>query len=203
MTAPIAVPSDLGVYLTGDAAGVDSERAAQILGLAQSLCETITSPLTSAALPVILGVAARAYSNVTSAATVGLGTAHIGYGTTGGSLGVGGLYLSRSDKSTLRRLAGRSGAFSIDLLPGAVPPTTVPNMTTVAPSQATTGALVTVTGWGFTGTTSVTLGGVTASFDVTTDVQIVVAIPAGAAGIVDLLITNAIGTSTPFPYVRS
>jgi hypothetical protein len=122
MTAPIAVPADLGVYLTGSAGGVDSARATQILGLAQTLCESITSPLTSAALPVILAVAARAFNNVTSATGVALGSGRIDYGSTGGSMGVGGLYLSRSDKSTLRRLAGRSGAFSIDLLPDPYPP---------------------------------------------------------------------------------
>jgi len=151
----------------------------------------------------VLAAAGRAYTNVTSAHDVALGSAHVGYGAPGVGLGVGGLYLSRSDIQALRRMAGRSGAFSIDLLPGAVPPTTVPNMTVVAPPLATTGALVTVTGWGFTGTTAVTLGGVTASFDVTTDVQIVFAVPAGTAGTVNLLITNAIGTSAAFPYVRA
>jgi hypothetical protein len=32
-------------------------------------------------------------------------------------MGVGGLYLSRSDKTTLRRLAGRGGGFSTSVLP--------------------------------------------------------------------------------------
>ena len=122
MSAPIADPSDLGVYLTGDPNGVEPARAAQILGLAQALCESITTPLTAAALPVVLSVAARAYNNVTSAHSVGLGSANISYGSQGSNMGVGGLYLSRSDKSTLRRLAGRSGAFSIDLLPTPWPP---------------------------------------------------------------------------------
>jgi ABC-type uncharacterized transport system permease subunit len=127
MTAPIAVPSDLGVYLTGDAFGVDIVRATQSLLLAQNLCETIWPALDATALGTVLAVAGRQYNNVTSAVTVGIGSGHIGYGTTGAAgatRGIGGLYLSRSDKSDLRRMAGRSGAFSIDLLPDPWPPVT-------------------------------------------------------------------------------
>jgi len=120
MTTPIAVPSDLGVYL--GVASIDSARATQILALSQALCETIWSTLDATALPVVLGVAGRAFNNVTSAHSVGLGSGQIAYGSQGSTTGIGGLYLSRSDKSTLRRLAGRSGAFSIDLLPDPWPP---------------------------------------------------------------------------------
>jgi len=115
MSTPIAVPADLGTYL-GDPA-IDTTRATLILGLAQDLCETIWSPIGPTALGTVLAVAARAFSNVSSAATVGIGTGHIGYGAPGASMGVGGLYLSRSDKTTLRRLAGRGGAFSVSVLP--------------------------------------------------------------------------------------
>lgn len=126
MSDPIATPADLGVYLTGDPAGVDTVRATQILGLAQDLCETIWSPVGATAKAVVLGVAARAYANVTSAHDVAIGSGRIGYGSQGSNVGIGGLYLSRSDKSTLRRLAGRSGAFSIDLLPDPYPPVPIP-----------------------------------------------------------------------------
>jgi len=122
MTAPIAVPSDLGVYLKDSA--IDTVRATQSLLLAQDLCATIWSALDATALGTVLAVAGRQYTNVASATTVGLGSGHIGYGTTGPGMGVGGLYLSRSDIRTLRRLAGRSGAFSIDLLPDPYPPVT-------------------------------------------------------------------------------
>jgi hypothetical protein len=120
MSTPIAMPADLGVYL--DDPAIDTVRATLILGLAQDLCETIVTPLSATALPVVLAVAARAFNNVTSAHQVGLGTAQIAYGSQGSNMGIGGLYLSRSDKSTLRRLAGRTGAFSIDLLPDPYPP---------------------------------------------------------------------------------
>ena len=115
MSAPIAVPSDLATYL-GDP-NINTARAAQSLQLAQDLCETIWSPIGPAALGTVLAVAARQYVNVSSANSVALGTGHIAYGAPGTSKGVGGLYLSRSDKTTLRRLAGRGGAFSVDVLP--------------------------------------------------------------------------------------
>lgn len=115
MSTPIAVPADLATYLGNP--NIDTARATQSLRLAQDLCETIWSPIGPAALGTVLAVAARQYVNVTSANSVALGTGHIAYGAPGTSQGVGGLYLSRSDKTTLRRLAGRGGAFSVDVLP--------------------------------------------------------------------------------------
>ena len=115
MSTPIAVPADLGTYL-GDPA-IDTVRATQSLLLAQDLCETIWSPLGATALGTLLAVAARAFNNVTSAHAMGIGSANISYGSPGTSVGVGGLYLSRSDQRTLRLLAGRGGAFSIDPTP--------------------------------------------------------------------------------------
>jgi len=115
MSTPIAVPADLGVYL-GDAA-IDPVRATLILAMAQALCETVVSPLPDTAMPIVLGVAARAYNNVTSAHSVGIGSASIAYGADRSSVGIGGMYLSRSDKQVLRRLAGRGGAFSVSTLP--------------------------------------------------------------------------------------
>lgn len=120
MTAPIVLPAELGVYLDDDA--IDTARAEMILSHAQILCETIVSPITAAAAPVVVAVAARAYNNVTSAHQLSLGTAHVTYGTQNTSMGVGGMYLSKSDVRTLRRLAGRSGAFGIDMLPDPWPP---------------------------------------------------------------------------------
>ncbi len=117
MTAPIAVPADLATYLGVDLATMDTVRATQSLQLAQDLCETIWSPIGATALGTILAVAARQFVNVSSAASVALGTGHIAYGAPGATQGVGGLYLSRSDKTTLRRLAGRGGGFSVSILP--------------------------------------------------------------------------------------
>ena len=117
MSTPIAVPADLGTYLQLEPGTIDTVRATQSLQLAQDLCETIWSPIGATALGTILAVAARQFNNPTSANNVALGTAHIGYGTPGTTQGIGGLYLSRSDKTTLRRLAGRGGGFSVSVLP--------------------------------------------------------------------------------------
>jgi hypothetical protein len=111
MGDPIAIPTDLGVYLKDP--DIDVARATLMLQLAQDLCETILTPLPATALGRVLAVAARAFANVTSAQDVNLGSGHIGYGASA----VGGLYLSRADKSALRLLAGRGGAFSIDPTP--------------------------------------------------------------------------------------
>lgn len=115
MSAPVASPADLQTYLGLDT--IDTNRAALILDLAQSLCETITTPLPSTARAVVLGVAARAFNNVSSATSIGLGSAHASYGAPGSGIGVGGLYLSRQDKANLRRLNGGTLAFSINTLP--------------------------------------------------------------------------------------
>lgn len=115
MSTPIATPADLGTYLENPA--IDTARATLILQLAQNLCETIWTPLGVTAMGILLGVAARAFNNVTSAHAMGIGSANISYGSPGTSVGVGGLYLSRSDQRTLRLLAGRGGAFSIDPTP--------------------------------------------------------------------------------------
>jgi hypothetical protein len=110
---PLATPDDLGVYL---GTTVDPTRAGLVLELAQGLCETVTSPLPPAAKGTVLAVAARAYNNVTSAHQAGIGSAQVSYGAPNSSVGIGGLFLSKTDTKTLRRLSGRTGAFSVDLL---------------------------------------------------------------------------------------
>jgi hypothetical protein len=110
---PLATPDDLGVYL---GTTVDPTRAALVLELAQGLCETVTSPLPAAAKGTVLAVAARAFNNVTSAHQAGIGSAQVSYGAPNSSVGIGGLFLSKTDTKTLRRLSGRTGAFSVDLL---------------------------------------------------------------------------------------
>jgi hypothetical protein len=129
MSDPLATPADLGTYL---GITVDTDRAALILDLAQGLCEGIVSPLPASAKAVVLAVAARAYNNVTSAHQAGIGSAQVSYGAPNSAVGVGGLYLSRSDKVTLRLAAGRGSAFSADTMPTGV--NAVQSVTVVATS---------------------------------------------------------------------
>lgn len=105
----VVLPDDLGTYLNTT---VDADRAYLLLGLAQSLCESILTPLPDGAAAVILDVAARAYGNPTNVQSQGVGGFTVGYGTVGG-----GLWLTRQNKATLRRLAGGGGAFTIDTTP--------------------------------------------------------------------------------------
>lgn len=113
MGNPLATPEELGVYLGRT---VDSERGELILQLAHDLCETVISPVPAEGKGVELAVAARAFNNVTSAHQAGIGSAQVSYGAPNSSVGIGGLFLSKSDRRTLRSLSGRKAAFSVDLI---------------------------------------------------------------------------------------
>lgn len=103
-------PNDLGTYLGGS--NVDEARAEMLLGLAAQLCESVVAPLPAAADAVVLDVAARAYVNPQNVSQQGAGPFTAAFA--GGN---GGLYLTRQNKATLRRLAGSGGAFTIDTMP--------------------------------------------------------------------------------------
>lgn len=113
MSDPLITPEDLGTYLNDDS--LDQERAAKMIDLAQQLCESVISPLPDVAEVVVTRVAARGYVTTTAARQYQLNEADAAYGTMSGP--VGGVYLTRSDKTDLRRLSGGGGAFSIDVLP--------------------------------------------------------------------------------------
>lgn len=112
--------TDFALYLDIESEELNSRRAGYILTKAQALCETIVTPLPAGADAVILDVAARAYVNPQQIQDAGVGTGHVQFGSTTNGASVGGLYLSRSNKTTLRNLAGRGSAFSADTLPAGV-----------------------------------------------------------------------------------
>lgn len=116
MSAPLVTPDDLGVYLNDS--GINVGRASAMITDAQTLCETIVSPLPTAASVVVKRVAARAY--VTTTTTKGAQIAAAGSPFVGTVGSAGGVWLTRADKADLRRLAGSGGAFSIDPLPKGV-----------------------------------------------------------------------------------
>jgi hypothetical protein len=115
MSTPVAEPNDLGVYLGVDV--IDVPRATLILQLANDLCESIVSPLPASAKGTVLEVASRVFVNPQNVLSESVGPYHVqhGSGTVGNSHG--GLFLSRANVATLRRLAGGTGAFSIDPTP--------------------------------------------------------------------------------------
>lgn len=101
--------ADLGTYL---GATIDEQRADTLIALATQLCQSIVNPLPGPADAVVLDVAARAYANPSNVTSQGVGPYSANFGPVGG-----GLWLTRQNKATLRRLAGSGGAFSIDTLP--------------------------------------------------------------------------------------
>lgn len=114
MSLPLVSSDDLGTYL--NVASIDAARADQILWLAQTLCESVVTPLPTGAEAVILDVAARAWVNPTNSQTTS-DTAGPFSETTSYSAVAGGLWLTRQNKAVLRRLAGSGGAFTIDAAP--------------------------------------------------------------------------------------
>lgn len=100
---------DLG---TAMGASVDPARATALIGYATSLCLSIVSPLPDGAEAVVIDVAARAYANLLNVQAESFGPSSATFGSVSG-----GLWLTRQNKATLRRLAGGGGAFTIDTAP--------------------------------------------------------------------------------------
>ena len=122
------------------------------------------------------------------------------------------------DKSERGNVLGYEVTFKIDrspelandhigewLIPAVAAATAAPTITSVVgdPDPAGTGELVTIAGSGFSTATAVTFGGTAASdFDILSDREIAAVMPAGAAGSVNVVVTNPIGASAPFAYTR-
>ena len=104
----VLTAEDLALYL--DLSEINEARADLMLAQAIALAESIVSPLPDAASAVILAVAGRAYANPQG----------ISYETVG-PIAVqrpqAGLYMTRDERRTLQRLAGRGGAFTVDPTP--------------------------------------------------------------------------------------
>ena len=83
-----------------------------------------------------------------------------------------------------------------------MPPTDVPNVWSIDPEGAVAADLVRMVGVGFTDATAVTVDGTAAEFLVVDDTLIHLVIPAGSAGDVPVVVTNAIGASDAFTYTR-
>lgn len=105
-------PADLATYLGAE---VDEARAQFLIDRATDLCLSIVTPLPAGSDAVVLDVAARAFTNPTNASSQNVGPFQTSYGGA-----AGGLWLTKQNKATLRRLAGGSSAFSIDPTPANV-----------------------------------------------------------------------------------
>ena len=96
---------------------IDGDRADLLIATAISLCQTVVTPLPEGAEAVVLSVAGRAYVNPQQVSYETIGPMSVQRPS-----GSGGLYLTKADKSALKSLAGRGGAFTIDPTPETADP---------------------------------------------------------------------------------
>jgi hypothetical protein len=106
---------ELGLFL--DLQEIDGNRADFLINKAISLCETVVKPLPEGADSVVLSVAGRAFVNPGQVSYETIGPMSVQRPT-----GSGGLYLTKADKSALKSLAGRGGAFTVDPTPTTADP---------------------------------------------------------------------------------
>lgn len=111
-TTPTA--ADLSTFL---GTTTDLARASLLISLAEKLCQSVVSPLPDGAEATVMVVAARAYSNPQNVSTQTAGSYSAAYAQT-----AGGLWLTKRDEATLRRLASGGGAFTIDPTPTGAGP---------------------------------------------------------------------------------
>lgn len=111
--APTA--EQLGLYL--GLPEVDGARADLLITQAVALCETVVKPLPDQATAVVLSVAGRAYVNPQQVSYETIGPMSVQR-----PQGSGGLYLTKADKTALKSLAGRGGAFTVDPTPATADP---------------------------------------------------------------------------------
>jgi hypothetical protein len=127
MTFVPPTAEQLGLYLA--LPEIDGDRADLLLEQAVALCETVVKPLPDRATAVVLSVAGRAYVNPQQVAYETIGPMSVQRPS-----GSGGLYLTKADKSALKALAGRGGAFTVNPTPiGADPSPTYPVDDTYGP----------------------------------------------------------------------
>jgi hypothetical protein len=111
--APTA--EELGLYL--GLPEIDGARADLLIQQAVALCETVVKPLPDQATAVVLSAAGRAYVNPQQVSYETIGPMSVQR-----PQGSGGLYLTKADKTALKALAGRGGAFTVDPTPATADP---------------------------------------------------------------------------------
>lgn len=111
--APTA--EELGLYLGLDE--IQGDRADLLIRQAINLALTVVKPLPEGAEAVVLSAAARAYSNPQGATYETIGPMSVQRPASSG-----GLYLTKAEKTALKSLAGRGGAFTVDPTPATADP---------------------------------------------------------------------------------
>lgn len=106
---------ELGLYLGLDE--IQGARADLLITQAMNLALTVVKPLPGGAEVVVLSAAARAYSNPQGATYETIGPMSVQRPASSG-----GLYLTKAEKTALKSLAGRGGAFTVDPTPAGADP---------------------------------------------------------------------------------
>ncbi|MFD8199978.1 hypothetical protein [Streptomyces sp. NPDC059701] len=96
---------------------INGDRADLLIAQAIALCETVVKPLPDQATAVVLSAAGRAYVNPQAVSYETIGPMSVQR-----PQGSGGLYLTKADKTALKSLAGRGGAFTVDPTPADADP---------------------------------------------------------------------------------
>jgi hypothetical protein len=96
---------------------IQGDRADLLIQQAVALCETVVKPLPDQATAIVLSAAGRAYVNPQAISYETIGPMSVQR-----PQGSGGLYLTKADKAALKSLAGRGGAFTVDLTPETASP---------------------------------------------------------------------------------
>lgn len=78
-----------------------------------------------------------------------------------------------------------------------------PVISSALPSGAAAGQVITLVGTDFTNVTGVTVGGVTAAYDVISQTKVYVTLPAGSAGSAPIVVTSTVGASPAKAYTRT
>lgn len=115
MTFVAPTAEELALFL--DLTEINGDRADLLLTQAVALCETVVKPLPDRATAVVLSVAGRAYVNPQAVSYETIGPMSVQR-----PQGSGGLYLTKADKTALKSLAGRGGAFTVNPTPVTADP---------------------------------------------------------------------------------
>jgi hypothetical protein len=111
---PLEVTAEeLALYL--NLTEINGDRADLMITQAIGLAESIVSPLPDSASATILAIAGRAYANPQ-------GVSYETVGPIAVQRPQAGLYMTADERRTLRRLAGRGGAFTVDPTPADADP---------------------------------------------------------------------------------
>lgn len=110
----LVLPDELATYLGLSTDELDEARAQLLIDTSTALVEAIVAEPPDAAAAVVLSSVARAYVNPAGISNEVVGPYQASRPTAG-------VYLTKAERATLRRLSGGGGAFSYDLLPTDYP----------------------------------------------------------------------------------